>query len=240
MKEREVNFIEINSSDFGSHYISKPRSFRDLNALDLLTSVYRYGEGRDQKNNAEELATTSGGMKVEAEVLQQCHDYALLRVNPTFWVQTPSVWLAGYSDRGLFLHSMPYGDIDYESESFWHILEYLNRHDEGFHRVQGDLLIRKLAPWEAEDIKTLSDEDEHYFSKNGIALGNNHRVYGESSSISNDEQNGDRAIVRTKKRERTRIDHGSHPSIEYSSNTEDLKEIGMQRRDPKINGGVPD
>jgi len=134
----------------------------------------------------------------------------------------------------------------------WFIIQWLNRAEDGFHRVQGDLLLRTIKdPWEIEQIELLEKEEpddlsdnERYFQNSlqgdyrQVQLGNNHKFEGMVSKVlNNDTRTDPRVVAKTGKkedkkrtRERVRITHQEHSHVERSSKRKKLRETAMQRR----------
>ena len=222
-----------------------PQSFENLTARAILSSIIRYPQGFSH-----DRTVRSFGYPCDVEVLQQNHDYAIIRVagqGPGYTNQIPTFWLVGYADSNLFIHSLPKGDIDYVSEAFWYILSYLNRREEGFHRVQGDLLLRKIVKgWEFEELQLLEKETPSTFlprsAEDRFQVGNNHQLLGVLSVVQAG-SDGPRTTARTgRTREREhaptdlQVHHVEHGEIRRTSLKPEYQEVALQRADE--NNGV--
>lgn len=222
---------------FEQDFCSMPKSLLNIDPLELVNAIYKYPQGSGTTHTV--LYNLNHGSEIE--IVNQNHDYAVLRMSPSPLLNrgVPAHWLTGFSDRDLFLHAMPYGDIDYSSEPWWYILNYLNRKDQGYERLQGDLLFRKFDDWEHENMVNLLKEDPYLIQDHTYTvLGNSHNVCGSSSQPKNDDSGGQKITTRTRERECVNVNHNEHPPANWESDKEEFQEVGMQRRDKRMpNGG---
>ena len=212
-----------------------PKTLADIKEADLMKAVYHYPQGQSHKNTVASILYQSP----EVEILQQSPDFAILRTCP-----------------GLFLHNVPSGDIELGSEPLWYILQWLNRTDEGFHRVQGDLLLRDIREgWEIEEIQSKEKDldvagrdDMGMFSEQcPISIGNNHDIFGAVTRPTSANENPDpdpRLLAKTEVQKnnfpkKLNVRHREHPEISRDSKKKVYREIGLQRRgrDNREGGG---
>lgn len=215
---------------------SFPRSLNRLNAKEILAAIKHRPQGDVHSNIVEEIVDHSP----EAEILQQNSDFAILRVCPGRF-RNVGHYIIGYADeRGLFIHNVPSGDIDLCSEPMWYILQWLNRREEGFHRIQGDLLLRKIKdPWEIEQIELKEKEEPPFFHAPyypGVTLGNGHNIEGTVTAVQDDNGRDPRVIAKVggKRGEKTskevRVRHREHREVHRRSEKKEYHEAGMQKR----------
>ena len=232
-----------------SELVAFPRSLKNIKEVDLLRSVYHHPQGNTHKETVHQL----GWLFPEVEILQQNSDFAILRTCPGISLHAAH-YIVGYADdlrfrssglKGLFMHNLPSGDIDFESEPFWYILQWLNRIDEGFHRVQGDLLLREIREgWEIEDF-TLKEKEESpnsLFNQSCITLGNGHELSGRLTAVASDEgaDPNQRAIAKTDKDRELHIRHREHDTTGRTSKAKKYYETGLQRRGRDTGSGGGD
>lgn len=222
--------VQIDDNIFSRTIIDcSPKSLSNLKSIELLRAIDRFPQGRGHIDTVRSFVDR----QVDAEILQQNHDYAVLRINQIHWPNKPSHWLCGYSDvRGLFIHNLPFGAMDYCSEPMWYILSYVNRREDGFRRVQGDLLIRDIKEgWEIEELRELEKEFEGFFKKRNAPIGNRHIIEGYVTDVvANDNRTDEKVITKTEKKERVRIRHDEHRPVEKVSNKTEYNEIELQER----------
>jgi hypothetical protein len=211
-----------------------PKTLLGLNELQLLGAVQANPQDWDTQRR---ILDTILVRDIEAEIIQRNPDYAIMRICPTGRNMLNSHWLIGYADdRGLFIHNLPEGNIDYCSEPMWYILQWINRIEDKFERVQGDLLIRDIKDgWEIERLEREEKENPHLFECYTYphpSIGNRHEILGEVAATSSEaiEDDAPAATVKLSKGKPLTIEHRTHQRVRRATAKKEFKEVALQRR----------
>lgn len=235
--------MRLDNSILDSNFLSFPNSLARIKEDALFQSVSLNPQGENHRETIGNLLRRLP----EVEILQQASDFAVVRTCPGIHLRNAH-YIVGYADdfRGLFIHNVPSGDIELSSEPLWYILQWMNRTEEGFHRVQGDLLLRDIREgWEIEQI--LEEEKEGMFHEEHsfVTIGNGHEIYGKAtrptSSYADAPDPDPRALTKTEeKHERVsklQVRHREHAEVNRESKRKTYREIGLQRRGRDTGGG---
>lgn len=208
-----------------------PRTLLGLNELQLLRAVHSFPQDYSTQTD---ILRNVFARDVEAEITNRNPDYAIMRVCPTGHQSRTSHWLIGYADdNGLFIHNLPEGNIDYCSEPIWYILQWINRIDEGFQRVQGDLLLRDIKEgWEIERLEREEKEDKNFFNPTNHRIGNRHELAGMIATVASEniESDAPAATAKTSKEKPIEITHPHHQRVRRESKQRKYKEVALQKR----------
>lgn len=161
------------------------KSFKEIDEVSqLIHELKKNGQGENHAAVAVHLETVLDGQKshpktIGIDLICKSNDYAVTRSMDGSKVEYFLVGFLGGGETGLFSHQLPSDGICYEESTMSQILDYANRRHEGFRRVQGDVIARKVADCPGLSENTVRElQNMAWQFGGGIKIGNSHEIRG--------------------------------------------------------------